>query len=297
MAIDPNAFTTGQADATNVIPKLWADEIYRYARENSLVAPLTQLGVIREDNRLLGNVGLSFQVVKLAQLSASTLSEGTPTPISAVSTSAITVTVEEHGLAVQRTNLADIGSFESFKQGIISEFGDAMRDLMNTLLFNELATTTTAPIYANGKDSTSITSSDTFNKALVYEAQKVMKESNRTPKALIIHPAQEYALKTSFGTEYTPDYNDSIIRTGYIGVLSGVPVFVSNYVTSTTENSTTVYQGYLLGNEAVILAWKQKPVLKVDSTPVVDRAVTIHINDVYGFKKFWDESIIPLKSA
>ena len=87
-------------------------------------------------------------------------------------------------------------------------------------------------------------------------------------KAIVIHPKQAYSLRTDANfIDYSknPVTAGTILRTGEIGSVGyqGVAVFVSNQITSATENSITVYKAIALGrnNPFVFMPKKKHAIL------------------------------------
>jgi N4-gp56 family major capsid protein len=310
MAIDGNAYLYNNVDAdgqSNITPELWAEQIYTRAFKASLLPGLMGLGIVRQDNTILGRSGNKFTLPKMDLLSASDLTEGTPTPVSALNFDGVEVTTRERGIATQMSTRAVDVSVSSFEQTIVANMSGALAEKLNSDLIAELGTTATSAIYPIKTGSTRYVTGDIVATASltleqINEADTQMVAAlNKRAVAVVIHPRQEKALRDDDQFIYASQYGDaSVLRTGEIGRLYGMTIFVSNHVESALENTdVTVYKALVLGEQACVYAPKRPTVFMAGPLDAanLDRAVTLHSWTDYGFANFEEAAIIPIKSA
>lgn len=311
-----NVYLYANVDAdgqSNITPELWAENIYMRARKAAVMTPLMSVGAVRQDNTILGRSGYKFTLPKMDHLSASDLTEGTPTPVSSLTFDGVEVTVRERGIATQMSTHSNDVSVSSFESTVIENMGAAVAEKLNADLVAELGATTTDAVYpvVSGARRTSATieAGDTFTLEQINEADTVMQTTlNQRGLAVLIHPRQEKVLRDDSQFIDASQYGDaSVLRqTGEIGRLYGKTVIVSNHVDSAlegaftspaTEGEVPVYKGFLLGANACIFAPKRALTFEADRGDVRDRAVTLHTWHTYGFQNFEEAAIVPLKSA
>lgn len=310
MAVDANAYLYGNVDAdgqSNITPELWGEQIYMKARKQSLLDPMIGLGVVRQRNDILGRSGYKFTLPKMDLLSASALTEGTATPVSALGYSGVEVTTTEVGLAVQVSTRSIDFSVESFESSIIANMSGALAEKWNADLVTELGTTTTGAIYPISTGTTrhteaNIDAGSVLTLEQINQAATVMQVAlNKAPVAVLIHPYQEKALRDDSNFIDASQYGDaSVLRSGEIGRIFGMTVFVSNHVGSAGEgvdDLVTTYKGFVLGQDACVYAPKRTVTFEVDRGLITDRAVTFHTWADYGFQNFEEGAIVPIKST
>lgn len=310
MAVDTDAYLYSNVDSdgqSNITPELWGEQIYMKAFKQSILSPMIGLGVVRQRNDILGRSGHKFTLPKMDLLSASNLTEGTATPVSALGFGGVEVTTTEVGLATQVSTRSIDFSVESFESSIIDNMSGALSEKLNADLVAELGTTTTSAIYpintgTTRYDETDIVAGSVLTLEQLNQASAVMRVSlNKSPVAVLIHPYQEKALRDDDNFIDASQYGDAtVLRTGEIGRLFGMTVFVSNHVGSAGEgdlDGVTTYKGFVLGEDAAVYAPKRPVTFEADRVDILDRAVTFHTWADYGFQNFEEDAIVPIKST
>jgi hypothetical protein len=130
-------------------------------------------------------------------------------------------------------------------------------------------------LYANSKATGTITSSDTFNDALILAGIQTLQQANNVPFPdnywrLYINPAQWAALLQDTNTRQdlrwaAPDR----LLTGEVGTLHGCRIIVTNYIQQSSEgagSAVTVNNAMLLAPRWAVIAYKRKPEAVVDPT-------------------------------
>lgn len=310
MAVDANAYLYANVDddgQSNITPELWGEQIYMKARKQALLDPMIGLGVVRQRNDILGRSGNKFTLPKMDLLSASNLTEGTATPVSALGFGGVEVTTTEVGLATQVSTRSIDFSVESFESSIIANMSGALAEKWNADLVTELGATTTGAIYPIASGTTrhteaNIDAGSVLTVEQLNQASSVMKVAlNKSPVAILIHPYQEKSLRDLSQFIDASQYGDSsVLTTGEIGSLFGMRVFVSNHVGSAgegAEDAITTYKGFVLGQDACVYAPKRPVTFEADRGLITDRAVTFHTWADYGFQNFEEAAIVPIKST
>jgi HK97 family phage major capsid protein len=298
MANDANVFKVSSASAGYVTPEEWAREIEQVAREANIFRGLTGSIIVKDGVGVEGN---TLHIQKNTALSAAAVTDGDSVPVSALSFSQIDVTAGIIGVSTQITWKQLRDQLASVKEDVIMNMGLAIAEKEENDIITELMTTSSAAIYANGTDSTTITSGDTFNVALFNEGIVAMRSDKRKAMNLVIHPVQEGALRNlSQFTDASQLGDDRVNREGFIGRFFGVDVYVSTNTNTALEGSAsdvTVYKALMLGPRAAVLFDKKRPTLKIDDGIVNDLSTTFLVYQDFGVQVLNDESIRILVSA
>lgn len=307
MAYSGNEFLYANSNAEgqdNVAPELWSEQIYTQAFKQSVLSPMVGLGVVRQRNDILGRSGYKFTLPKMDLLSASDLTEGVATPVSSLNFTGVEVTTRERGIATQMSTRSVDFNVETFESTIVDNMSGALAEKLNSDWVAELGTASTSAIYPIDTGSTRHTSANIDAGSVLAleqlnEADTSMQVNlNKRAVAVLIHPYQEKALRDDSNFIDASQYGDaSVLRTGEIGRLYGMTVFVSNHVESATENSVTVYKGFVLGMDACVYAPKRPVTFEADRGDILDRAITLHAWSDYGFQNFEEAAIVPVKST
>lgn len=295
MANDANVFKNSTALTQNVIEENWSQEIEQVARQANYLRSLSDSIVVMDR---VGTSGQKEYITKNTKLSAADVTDGDSVSVSALSFNQVEVISSIKAVATQITlkNLRE--ELVNIRSDVISNMGLAIAEKEEADIFTELYTTGQTDIYVNGKTSANITSSDTFNLALINSGRTAMEISNRVPRNLFIHPVQAGAIRAlQQFTDASQLGSDRVISDAMIGTVYGIRVFTSNNVTSVTENSIDVYQALLLGDRAAVIMDKARPTVEMDRVDITRLSMTMQVWSDYGVQILNDESIRVLKSA
>lgn len=298
MSNDANVFKNGLTAAGYVTPKEWSTEIEQVARQRNIMRQLT--GSILVVDRI-GAPGNTFYIQKNVALSAAAVTDGNSVSISSLDFSQVTVTASIIGVATQITLKQLRDQLSTVRDDVIMNLGTALGEKEEADIISELYTTTSTTIYAGSKTASTITVTDTFSVTVLINGRKSMRVSKRTPRYLVIHPAQESALindQKFLDASYLG--STSVNREGFIGRYLGIDVFVSTNIGSFTGGSNsdlTVYKALLLGERAAVLLDKAPATVDIDRNLIQDLSVTMVAYKDYGVEILNNESIRILASA
>jgi N4-gp56 family major capsid protein len=302
MAYDANIYKTNNATAGYVNPVVYDEEAIKYMYDMEVVRPL---GI--QDTRMLEKPGKQFNKVIEGGWTASALTEGTITPVSAYVVSQKTVTFAGYGDSKQF-------SLEELNYGFDFIVNNAKYNALGALSVNrenvivtELMTTSTTAKYVNNRaNDAAIISTDVLNGATLVEVDVAMMQTQaRGCSSVVIHPKAFGDLRkdTNF-IDYSknPVTAGSILRTGEVGSYGyqGIKVFVSNRIqyTATGSGGINVYKNIALGkNQPFVYMQKRTPEFRWGEENIRERAVTFHYWEMFGTEVLVDASVQVVNSA
>jgi N4-gp56 family major capsid protein len=236
--------------------------------------------VVTLDN-LEGKPGNKVKIPRWAAIGEfSILTEGvamTPVNLTANSTES---TVKEFGKSVEITEMALLSSYEDPLKELASQFARyaAMavdKELIASAETTGLSRTVAAPISLNAIVDA---------KALFSDAQDDI--------SIVLHP-KVYAdlLKLSEFKTFTSMSSD-VIQKGQVGMIYGMPVYVSRFLTKTTGTPDT-YTNILVKRAALGLWYKKQMEVKTD-VDILKRTTVIAANSIFATTLFQHD---PLPAA
>lgn len=295
MAISENIFKQDATSAGYVNPIIWDDQSEKYLYDGAVFPTLGKI-----DTRQLNRPGKQFNYQLQGAFQHGLLTPGVPTPVSQVTYTQKVVTFNAYGGAVQFDEA-------ELAQGLGYLLSDAKEGSMNSavefrdsIIATELYTSTGTGIYVNGKSSSNIAAGDVLDAATLVKVDDSMKLTQAKKLiAIVIHPKQEYSLRTNAQFITASAYgSDAVIKTGEIGSWQGIKVFISNYITSATENSITVYKAIALGAKTPFVFMPKKQMEFYAEREIArDRAITLSWWEMFGVKVIVDDSVIVVTSA
>ena len=225
------------------------------------------------------NTGKVLQVPIYPTQTATELTEADELTPSAISTSKADITLREVGLMTNVSDLALNHSETNVIQDVGRLFGEAIatridRDL--TALFGTFGTTV-------GSATTAATA------ALVFEAVAKLRANAVPPSdlALVLHPLVAHDLKSTITSTFAApasDVGNEALRSGFVGMLAGVPVYETSNMADSSGNfpgTTGDYKGAVFHPDALGLAMMQD--LKIETQRDASlRADEIVATAVYG---------------
>ena len=252
------------------------------------------------------NTGKVLQVPIYPKQTAVSLTEGndmaTNGQVTAISTSKKDITMAEVGLM---TNVSDL-SLNHSPSNVIADVGRLFGEAIATKIDNDL-------MALFGGFSTTVGSASTpATAALVFEAVARLRAAGvpGTDLAMVLHPLVAFDLKkdlTTAGTNAFVGTSDSDVaneamRMGYIGMLSGVPVFETSNMPDASGNfpgTTGDYKGAVFHRDAIALAMSSDIRIETQrdasarATELVGVATygVSEIHDSYGVEMEFDSSL------
>ncbi len=183
-------------------------------------------------------------------LTASAVSEGTDyTTNQAIDTgNSVDVTVSEHIVRLMVTDLSEESATLDMARVRGIQIGKAMAERVDkdlTALFSGFDSST-------GSDTGDLTVS-LFQQAVI----ELEKNNIPRPYFAVLHPKQWGDLIGSLASYNTfGETGEEAIKTGRVGRLHGVEIYISGNVQTATVSTNTVYSGAIFNPEAIAFAWK-----------------------------------------
>lgn len=267
---------TTQAILQPLVPKIWAARIEKNLRKAAVLEP----SLILNTDLLVPGAGDTVYIPTLPDLGpAPALTEGTDMPVIALNNAnSIPLVPVEYGTMVGVTRKA----LDRIKYDGVAEILDRLSYAMSQTIEGNIAAlwNATVPtvggslsqVYANSKNSTSITPNDTFNDQMILNGIAALEQSNNFPfpdgyYRLYCSPSQYVSLLQDTNTRQdlrwaAPDR----LLTNEKGALHGVRIITTNYIKTNTENGVPCYKALLLAPRWASIAYKRKPEVVVDPT-------------------------------
>jgi len=183
---------------------------------------------------------------------AAVLTEGNDFSITAVSTDQATFNIGQVGIATMVTDLALNASASNVVADLGRLFGEAVAKKIDVDLMGQFANFTTNTV---GSSSTTITPALVMQGITKLKAQGVSSEGI----VAVLHPSVAYdlqaALTTSGNTAFVAnamgDVANEAMRMGFVGMLFGVPVYVSSNVPLIAGGAAGDYLGGIFHRDAL----------------------------------------------
>jgi len=254
------------------------------AEEQSLMMGL----VTRYD--IGADAGKTIQVPKYPAIAAADLTEGTDMSSTTVSTSAVTISVQEVGAQVVLTDVAAMGA------------GNPAEEL-GTVLGNSIATKMDQDLIAlfDGFSSTlgaaaqEITVADLFKAAATLRANKITGRMSA-----VVHPYQAYQLKANltntFANPNAGDAQNTAMVNAYVGTIAGIDIYESANITIDGNDDA---KGAVFAPEALAIAMKRdfqiEPQRDASLRAFELNATAVYgvgeLDDSYGVEMFFDSAL------
>ncbi len=294
MSISQNYFNSSTTSAGYVNPIVWSPESEKYIYENSVFQALG-----KTDGRQLNVPGKQYNFNFGAAYSMSLLTEGVETPVSSYDYTQVVVTFKGYGDAKQISKEELAMGFSYILSDIqLGAFG-SMTENRDSVIATELLNTSTTGIYPGTSTSSTVTTASVLDTNMVAKVETTMEQSQaKKCGAIVIHPLQKYSLLVNSNFIDASKYgSDRVIHSGEIGEYLGIPIYVSNHITSATENSLTVYKAVALGRDPFVFMPKRNFEFNFEEETKRDRTVTASWWEMFGVKILRNESVIILTSV
>lgn len=254
------------------------------AEEQSLLMGL----VTRYD--IGADAGKTIQVPKYPAISAADLTEGTDMSSTTVSTSSVTITVQEVGAQVVLTDVAAMGAGNPAE-----ELGTVLGNAIATKMDTDLIALFDGFSSGLGSAGTEITVADLFKAAATLRTAKVT-----GPLAAVVHPYQAYQLKANltntFANPNGGDAQNTAMVNGYVGTIAGIDVYESANITVDGNDDA---KGAVFAPEALAIAMKRdfqiEPQRDASLRAFELNATAIYgvgeLDDSFGVEMFFDSAL------
>ena len=266
MALGSNGVTL--AVANNFIPELWSDEVIGAYKSNLVVANL----VTKLSHK--GKKGDSIHIPVPARGAASVKAANTQVTLSAATNTAITVTIDKHyEYSKLIEDIAEVQSLASMRKFYTDDAGYALAKQVDTDLvtlwegfqggtvaganaaaWEKAYIGSTGAAFYTGNSSNAADITDAGIRAMILKLDDA--DVPMDNRVIVMPPiAANDMLGINRFTEQQFIGNGDAIRTGKIGMIYGVDVFISsNCPTTTTGNTTTDRVGCLFHKDSLVLA-------------------------------------------
>jgi len=266
MALGSNQVTTSVAN--NFIPELWSDEVIGAYKSNLVVANLV--------NKLShkGKKGDTIYIPVPARGAASAKAANTQVTLSAATNTAVTVSINKHyEYSKLIEDIAEVQSLASMRKFYTDDAGYALAKQVDTDLvtlwegfqagtvggsttaaWEKAYIGSTGASFYTGNSSNAADITDAGIRALILKLDDA--DVPMDNRAMVVPPiAANDMLGINRFTEQQFIGNGDAIRTGKIGMIYGVDVYISsNCPTTTTASTATDRVGCLFHKDALCLA-------------------------------------------
>lgn len=274
-----NESTTFQASDTAagyLIPEVWSRRIEEFAKAKLVIAPL---GVTNTE--LLNTPGDVVNIAVDSELTAAALTESVKASVASISYSQVTVTPSERGIAVSVTRKTLIRAFNDVMSDQSRIMGYALAKLKDSLVAATCVGSAGTTLIANGVVLTDLASTDQMDTDDIANAISTMRNDDREPKFLVIHPAVENSLiRDSNFIDASKFGGREVVLNGQIGRYLGLAVLETTIIPVNGTDSDA-FDNLLIGDRAFVIAEKMRPTFDSKYEPL-DRAFTLIAVEDYG---------------
>jgi N4-gp56 family major capsid protein len=236
------------------------------AEEQSLMMGL----VTRYD--IGADAGKTIQVPKYPAIAAADLTEGTDMSSTTVSTSSITISVQEVGAQVVLTDVATMGSGNPAE-----ELGTVLGNSIATKMDKDLIALFDGFSSALGAAGQEITVADLFKAAATLRSNKVTGRMSA-----VVHPFQAYQLKANltntFANPNAGIAQNTAMVNAFVGTIAGIDIYESANLTIDGDGDA---KGAVFAPEALAIAMKRDFQIEPQRDASL-RAFELNATAVYG---------------
>ncbi len=236
------------------------------AEEQSLMMGL----VTRYD--IGADAGKTIQVPKYPAIAAADLTEGTDMSSTTVSTSSITISVQEVGAQVVLTDVAAMGSGNPAE-----ELGTVLGNSIATKMDKDLIALFDGFSSALGAAGQEITVADLFKAAATLRSNKVTGRMSA-----VVHPFQAYQLKANltntFANPNAGIAQNTAMVNAFVGTIAGIDIYESANLTIDGSDDA---KGAVFAPEALAIAMKRDFQIEPQRDASL-RAFELNATAVYG---------------
>lgn len=269
------------------IPELWSDGIYRYFEKNLVLKPFFD-----DYSSLVQGRGDVLHIPTVQEVAVSTKSENTGVVYAANTETEIQLIIDQHQYAAKLfEDIAMIQSneqlFDKYAQSMAYGLSKAVDTKIEALL--RTLGTTQALAADNSMSNADVEtalgtlmSNDIPKEECAFFVNPLIFADLMNSKAFIAAPNSpaNYATSGTLGNIVPTGFADnSVMQTGEVGRLFGIPVFTSSLIATSTSSGT--HAGYLVHKNAIAIAVQQD--IRLQSEYSVDFLGTKVVADlIYG---------------
>ena len=201
----------------DLLPQIVAEAMF-VASERSIMR-----GLVKNYNLAPGQ-GKTITVPIYPQQTAAGLTEGNEIANTAISTNGATLTVSTVALRTLVTDLARTSAASNVVADVGRLFGEAIARKIDGDLMAQ---------FANFSTNTVGSTTSTISAGTIFQAVAKLKSAGVSTDGIVavLHPAVAYDLKANltntFANPNAGDLQNEAMRTGFVGMLAGIPVFES----------------------------------------------------------------------
>jgi HK97 family phage major capsid protein len=183
----------------------------------------------------------------------------------------VTFTPTELGTGFQLTRAEAVRAFFNVAERMVRKLGYALAEKKDTAALTEIYAGATTSLIANSvAATTALASTDGLNirdMSRMMQKVRTLYYRNGGGSAFIINPIQEHQLRTQNTIITLSDAsqfgNRSVMESGAVGTVWGVPVYVSDLITATSSVAKAVFMGTSkTGEKPVGYAIKRDPMIE-----------------------------------
>lgn len=299
-AWDGSTNSTGKTQLDNFVPELWSDEIIAAYQKNLVMANLVKKMSMK------GKKGDKINIPTPTRGNASAKAAATAVTLIANTEGTTPVTIDQHWEYSRLIeDFAEVQALPTFRQFYTQDAGYALATRVDTTLIQRGRSTNSGAgtaAYANayiGGDGTTAYNSGTPNASALTDAgirRTIQRLDDAdvpgTDRFFVIPPSSANTLRglARFTEQAFVGEGNRPIRTGEIGNLYGVPVYVS----TNCDTATGAARIALLGHkDAIVLVEQMAP--RVQTQYKQEFLATLMTADtIFGTAELRDGSLIPL---
>ena len=287
------AYTAFSGDTTRgtqldvFIPELWADGVYRYFEKQLVLKPFFD-----DYSSLVQGAGDTLHIPTVQEVATADKTVNTGVAYSVATETDIDLAIDQHKYAAKLfEDLAMIQSneqlFQKYAQtmayGLAKAVDTKIEDLLQTLGTNQDLAANNSMSNADVETALgTLMSNDIPADECAFFVNPLIYADLLNAKAFVAAPNSpaNYATSGSLGNVVPTGFAEgSVMQTGNVGMLFGIPVFTSSLIPTTSSDGIEV--GYLVHTSAIAVAVQQD--IRVQSEYSVDYLGTKVVADIiYG---------------
>ncbi len=260
-AYDANAFTTATATAGYVNPEIWEKELLVHVKSKLVMANLGK----NYDMRGGDNGDVLHVTVGVEPTEAAAVAESADVAVQAYTKTTIAFTPSEKGTAYQMTNKEKDRTFISLMQDMVEQLGYALSKKVDTDIVTLVTASAGNAVTVNSVAYTALAASDTLNYNTVVLGKVAVMNDKLFPKYLVVNPTQYGQLLSDSQFKEFDKFGEPVAKTGFIGMIAGLEVFVTNQIPIASSASKALILGEDdMGVSSFGIAVKRDPYIETE---------------------------------
>ncbi len=304
MTVDGNAYTTTSAGTDGTIPLVYkSDSIIEYLYATDIFRDLAD----DISYQLKGQAGNSVKIYSDDKhWSVSLLVEGNDIDVSTLDYGNKDLTIAWYGDAKEWTEQAEVSVFPFVLNDMRGKALKSLGENRSSIILTELYNTSASAIYPFKEDGTTHYTSGDIDEDAVFQYEQIAAanitmqvslKQNMSMKTVIAHPYQKFGLIKDSRITNNENYPANVMVSGGLRTIDGVDIRFHTAISTTTENSKTVYIALGLMEKPFYWAQKVDPVFRIGERSILNLSKIFRYHEAFGVKLKRNEGIIPLKSV